>query len=146
MIRIFAFVVALLVSSSAWAQEVPLQIASLGKVFREGMTTTASYNVPADIRNTYSEVRLSLNLNDVDYEAPSTRVTLRIYRLIPATGLWQQMSSTTKVGGQFVEDGIVNPPVQMGVSLDAFAGYTVRAEVETATRIRVGIVVELIAQ
>lgn len=131
----------LFLASPAWAQEVPLQIASLGKVFREGTTTTSSYRVPVDLAG--NEVSIQLDINTADYEDPATRINMRLYRLIPG-GAWQYMGGAEFRGGRYVdEDGVVNPPPTVSPSLSVLKGYEVRAEVETATRIRLGAIVEI---
>lgn len=137
-----AFVVCL--SNTAAAQE-PLVIASLSKQFREGTHTTASYDVPITIAQTGARAALlTLDLDDSAYEDPTTRITIRIYRLLPGGG-WEHCGSTTKVGGRYVEDGVVNPPITLELGpISAFAGFPVRAEIESATRVRVGLSVELV--
>lgn len=132
----------LFLASPAWAQEVTV-LAQLSQTFREGTSTTNSVLVPTDITSVASELQLALDIPATVYEDPATRLTMRVYRLEPSTGQWREMASTTFVGGRRVdpEDGTVNPQPVMSVLPQVFAGYQVRAEVETNRRARVGMTV-----
>lgn len=136
-----AFVVCL--SSVVEAQTVVAQLASLSPQFREGTSTTNSVDVPLNITETVDEIQIVLDIQTAAYEDPTTELKIRLYRLIPASGTWQMIGSVTKLGGRYVDPETleVNPPITMSMSASMFAGFTVRAEVETANRIRLGVIV-----
>lgn len=139
-----AFVVCLFIASVSEAQTVA-QIANLSQQFREGTSTTASVDLPANLSTIADEIWIVLDIQAPVYEDPTTRLAIRLYRLIPATGLWQYAGGSTFNGGRYVdEDGIVNPPITFGGAASIFAGYTVRAEIETNARVRLGATVSTV--
>lgn len=138
-LRSLVLAICLLAPSFAEAQTVVAQLTNLSQTFREGTTTTNSVSVPANITETADEIAISLDIQTAVYEDPATRLTIRLYRLEPATQQWRMMSAGTFSGGRYVdEDGNVNPPITMSTATSTFAGYEARVEVETNARVRLG--------
>jgi len=137
-----AFVVCLFVSSVAFAQESVVVVAALGQQQRQGTFQTGSVTVPMDA---VGDLRITLDVNTADYDAPGNTIRYRLYRFDAPAGVWRLYVGGSWISGH-VEDPELgtNPASSVSTNLIYLRGQQIRGEIDTVARMRYGCTVEIV--
>lgn len=133
---------ALVLSVPAFAQESTV-LTQMPRAERDGATATASVDIPITILQTRDALLFVPDIPDDVYENPTTRIKIAFYVLNPTKRSWELRAYGVFVGipGGYTdpETGEHNPMPIMEQSIKAYAGQTIRAELETSTRVSIGL-------
>jgi hypothetical protein len=135
-----AVVLALVFTGSAYAQGTRTVLVSVPETQRQGSTMSGSIIVPMDATGI---LRGSVQINNADYVDPANQLFIRVYRLL-ANGTWQIYIASRWNGGPYVDDetGELNPRPWFEVNIETLRGATVRVELDSVNRIRMGCMLE----
>lgn len=115
-------------------------LATVGRATRQGTYITPSAVLPAGT----TELLVKLNVSNATYNTTGKSVTMRLYALDEAQGLWKLRGTAVWQSGPYTdpETGDVNPPPVLSISVSGIAGKTVRAEFEVPVSMSVGASIE----
>jgi hypothetical protein len=142
-----ALVLALVVTGTAWAQPSPgtaTMLVDLPETQRQGSTMSGSIVIPLDATGV---LRARAQINNADYVDPTNRLFLRVYRLL-GDGTWQIYAAQRWDGGARVDDetGEQNPRPWFEVPMEPLRGATLRVELDSVKRLRIGGTLEHVVQ
>jgi hypothetical protein len=140
-----AIVVVLVFTGSAFAQPSPgtaTVLVSLPETQRQGSTMSGSIVMPMDVTGIF---RTSVQINNADYVDPTNSLWVRVYRLL-SDGTWQIYAAQPWKGGARVDDetGEQNPRPWFEVNAEPLRGATLRVELDSVKRLRIGCQLEIV--
>ncbi len=117
-------------------------LASVPRQSRQGVYITPSVVIVAGL----AELQVKLNVSTATYNTTGRSVTMRLYVLDEAQGVWRLTGTSQWQTGTYTdpETGEVNPAPVLSPSILGLQGRTVRAEFEIPVTMSIGATIETV--